>query len=225
MKISSTMFLAFALACTSSPAVAQPPGGRGRDSGRQRVSPFDRLMTMDSNGDGNLTTDEVTDARLKMLFKRADADKDGVVTKEELAALVSQQAGTDNAGSRGFGGGPDRDFGPGRDGGMPGGPMQGGPMHGGPMHGGPGAGFSGPGGNGPFGPPQIGQILPAFIQEDLGLTEKQRAAIAKLQKTVDAQLAKILTTEQQQQLSSGPGGPGHAGPGHDRRQGRPPMDQ
>ena len=47
-------------------------------------------MAFDKNKDGKLTKDEITDPRLHRLFDRADADKDGVVTREELIALAAQ---------------------------------------------------------------------------------------------------------------------------------------
>ena len=51
-----------------------------------------RMMAFDKNKDGKLTRDEITDQRLLRLFERADADKNGVVTKEELTALATQLA-------------------------------------------------------------------------------------------------------------------------------------
>ena len=98
-----------------------------------------RMMAFDKNGDGKLTKSEVTDERLHRLFDRADADKDGTVTKAELTALATKDA-ANFAGPSGFGppGGPGG-FGP------PGGP-------GGPM----------------MGPPRPGEILPAFMQRRPG---------------------------------------------------------
>jgi hypothetical protein len=65
-----------------------------------------------------LAREEVTDKRLHRLFDRADANKDGVVTREELIALFEQEP----VGQRGFGP-PGGDGGPGgpggRFGGMP----------------------------------------------------------------------------------------------------------
>jgi len=84
--------------------------------------------------------------------------------------------------------------------------------------GGPG----GPGGPGGFGPPQPGQIMPRFLQEELKLTDDQKKQLAELQKEVDDKLSKLLTDEQKQQLKDmrprfarGPGGrrPGAGGPG------------
>ncbi len=80
----------------------------------------------------------------------------------------------------------------------------------------PGAGPAGAGpGGGPGGPPQPGQVLPSFMQEQLKLSDEQRKQLKTLQEEVDARLAKILTAEQQQQLQKvGAGGPGgFGGPG------------
>ncbi|MDZ4685399.1 MAG: EF-hand domain-containing protein [Planctomycetaceae bacterium] len=182
---------------------AQPPRpdqpGRpqpGGDAGNVE-SFLARLMAFDANKDGKIQKDEVGDSRLKPLIERADGDKDGVVTRDELTALFAKESAALGAGGRG---------GPG-----PGGPGQGGP--------GPGA----PGGRGPGMMPQPGQILPPFLQEALGVTEAQRKELDTLQKDVDAKLAKILTEVQRQQLREmrerGPRGGGPGGPG-----GQPPRE-
>src|SRR5262249_38714655 len=84
-----------------------------------------RMMQFDKNKDGELTKDEFTDARLKRLFDRADADHDGVVTKKELIALAASEPAAGRGGPGGFGppgfGGP---------GGGPGGPRMGPPRPG-----------------------------------------------------------------------------------------------
>ena len=46
-------------------------------------------MAFDADRNGKLTKSEVTDARLLGLFDRADANKDGTVTKEELSWLIN----------------------------------------------------------------------------------------------------------------------------------------
>ena len=74
----------------------------------------------------------------------------------------------------------------------------------------------GRGGTGGPGGPMMGfrpgQVLPPMFQQILNLSAEQKAQLAILQKEVDAKLAKVLTTDQQQQLknmqSRGPGGPG-----------------
>ena len=70
----------------------------------------------------------------------------------------------------------------------------------------------------PRGPmPRPGTILPEFLMNDLQLNEEQRAAIAKLQQTVDAELKRILTADQHQKLAQpaagmrGRGGEGSEG--------------
>src|SRR5262245_43476403 len=111
--------------------------------------------------------EELTDTRLHRLFDQADTNKDGVVTKEEVVALAKKL---------------DADGGPGGDRRGPGGP------------GGRGPGGRGPGGPAGFGgPPQPGQILPTFLQEELKLTADQKKQLEKLQKEVDSGLARILT--------------------------------
>jgi Spy/CpxP family protein refolding chaperone len=176
-----------------------PPGG-GRGGGADDT--VARMMSFDANHDGKLTRAEVTDDRLVRLFDRSDANKDGTVTKEELAAETTRE----NAkGGGGFGGG---------------GPF-GGP--GGPRGGGPPGGF--------MGMPRPGEILPGFLRGRLNLSESQQADLEDLQKEVDEKLNKILTSEQRAQLKEmrdrgpggfggpggrGPGGPGGRGPGRPR---------
>jgi EF hand len=169
-----------------------------------------RMMAFDTKKDGKLTKDEVTDPRLQRLFDQADADKDGIVTKDELIALAAkldaQQGERGVRGQRGPGGPPPGQPGDRGPGGPP--PGDGGPD--GPPPGGPGGRFGAP--------PRPGQILPMFVQEALKLSASQKKQLDELQKEVDAKLAKILTDEQKTQLKEmrpgrGPGGPG--GPGRD----------
>ena len=169
-------------------------------------------MRYDKNKDGKLLKSEVTDQRLRRLFDQADLDKDGTLTKEELAAFAAKEQTKSRAGSRGGGPGgfgPDGD-GPGGDGPPPG-------------FGPPGGG---PGGRG-MGPPQPGQILPRFLRDRLELSAQQEKQIQELQKEVDAKLAKILTDGQKQQLKEmrerGPGGFGPPG-GPGGPPGGPPPD-
>jgi Ca2+-binding EF-hand superfamily protein len=90
------------------PAVhAQPPD---RDRGGTRAEDVNgfvtRMMAFDKNKDGKLTRDEVTDERLLRLFDRADANKDGVVTKEELVALFEKESRGPSGGRSGPPDGP-----------------------------------------------------------------------------------------------------------------------
>jgi hypothetical protein len=227
-KISAVAALAvFAVAAT---ARAQSPGGPGGGRGGRDASPpptadgfIAKLMAYDADGDQALTLKELTDARLRALFDRADADKDGKVTKAELTALYEKESAALNAGRGGGGaGGPGGPPGrPGRDGGPgDGGPGERGPgAPGGPPPGagGSGGGAAGPGGGHPGRPAQPGQILPPPVRAQLQLTTEQSSQVDALQKDVDAKLETILTAEQQQQLKAmrdrGPGtGGGRGGP-------------
>lgn len=203
-------------------ADAQPPGDAGKDKQKDYSnSPIvTKMMAFNKKKDGKLTKDEVTDERLHRLFDLADANKDGVVTKEELIALAAKlEAEYGPGGGPGGFGGP----GPGGPGGS-GGPGPGGPGGRGPGRGGPGGpGGFGPGGPGGFGaPPQPGQVMPPFLQERLKLTDEQKKQLEELQKEVDTKLAKILTDEQKKQLKDMPPGPGRGGPGGGRGPGGGP---
>src|SRR5713101_10203172 len=72
--------------------------------------------------------------------------------------------------------------------------------------GGPGGGRGQPGGfgrggRGGFGgPPQIGQLMPGFLQAMMQLNDDQKKQLEELQKDSDAKLAKILTEDQNKQL-------------------------
>ena len=99
------MILAGGLVIAASLAVAQRPGGGPRSSDADDL--VARMMEFDKDQDRKLTRAEVTDERLHRLFDRADADKDGVVTRDELTALAAREAGNDRGGPpRGGPGGP-----------------------------------------------------------------------------------------------------------------------
>jgi EF hand len=70
-----------------------------------------RMMAFDKNNDGKLTRAEITDDRLLSMFDRADANKDGIVTKEELTALYAKEQVPEGPG-RGRGRGPGGPGGP-----------------------------------------------------------------------------------------------------------------
>jgi Spy/CpxP family protein refolding chaperone len=146
-----------------------------------------KMMAFNKKKDGKLTKEEVTDTRLHRLFDLADANKDGVVTKEELMALAAKLEAEEGQGGGRGPGGPGGDRGPG----------------------GPG----GPGGRGPGGPPPIGQVMPDFVQEALKLKDDQKKQVADLQKDVDTKVAKILTDDQNKQLKEMKDNPGRGGPG------------
>jgi len=211
--------LAVGLGLVVSIGPAQEPKGRQDDVPKRGKgetatganSLVDRLMAFDKNKDGKVTKDELTDERLMRLFNRADADKNGEVTREELNALAAQVGSEAGSG----GGGGDFKGGKGRKG------KDGGDF-------GPPDGEKGPGFGKKGFPPRPGQVLPPFLQERLMLTDEQKKQIDELQKDVDARLAKILTEEQQKILrerSKGfggfggkdrpPPGPGGGPPGSD----------
>jgi hypothetical protein len=91
-----------------------------------------------------------------------------------------------------------------------------------------GFGFGPPPGGPPGGPrPNPGEIFPAPIQNALQMTDKQKKELAELQKKVDAELEKILTPQQKEQLKRmragpRPGGPGFGPPGGFPGPGGPP---
>jgi EF hand len=113
MRVLTVMLLMCGLMFMAAVAGAQPPegkkggkGGPGKDGGDKGAPTGDfvtRMMTFDKNKDGKLSRDEITDERLLRLFDRADTNKDGVVTKEELEALAAKEG---QVGGRGQGGPP-----------------------------------------------------------------------------------------------------------------------
>lgn len=201
----------FAAVLVMAAAIDAQPGGKKGDKGpkggfggsTETVDEFvAKLMAFNTANNGKLTKEELTDKRLHALFDRADANKDGIVTREELVALYQKE----KLEGGGFGGdkgdkGPKGGFGDKKF----------------------GKGFKGGG--------QPGQILPPFVQDQLNLSDKQRRQVADLQKEVDTKLATILTDEQRAQLRemSGPGfgdkkGPPPFGDKKDKK-GPPPEDK
>ena len=77
-------------------------------------------------------------------------------------------------------------------------------------------GFSPPGGGPGFGPPppKLGQVLPAFLQGVMKLTDGQKKELEAAEKELGEKLSKLLTDEQKKQLQNPTGGPiGFAPPG------------
>ena len=104
------------------------PGRRGRGEGEGRGGGAsaatadeltDTLMGFDRNNDGRLERAEVPE-RFQGLFDRADGNKDGQLTRDELKQSATASAATDSGGGRRGGreGGRDGEFGRGRGGGM-----------------------------------------------------------------------------------------------------------
>ena len=81
-------------------------GGRSGETGETQAPTADELvkalMAFDKNGDGQLTRDELPE-RMRGLFDRADADKNGVLTADEIRKSA-QAAATPAVRGRGEGG-------------------------------------------------------------------------------------------------------------------------
>lgn len=179
-------------------------GGRG-GQGLNCQDMVSKAMTMDQNGDGMLTANEVPDPRLHGMMSIADTDANGVVTQDELTIMFTRQMAQQ--------GNPGGGFGP---------------------QGGPGMNGRGPGMGGPGGPSQSGEVFPGFLQDELGLNEQQRGQLADLQKFVDKRILSILNREQRARFKemkargpeAGPAGEGRgpATPPADPDSGRPRKD-
>lgn len=142
-----------------------------------------RMMAFDENGDGQLTKGEVTDERLHRLFDRADANHDGTVTRQELAALASREP----AGNRGGFGGP---------GGF------------GPPPGGPGGFGMGPPRPGEVLPSMLRNRLQLTPEQSQQVDALQKDVDARLERILTADQKARL----KQMHERGPGGPGGFGP-------------
>ncbi len=70
----------------------QPEGQRGGPRPNDTAEAVARLMANDKNGDGKLSPDEMPE-RMKGIVARADADKDGFATKEEITQAHNAQGG------------------------------------------------------------------------------------------------------------------------------------
>jgi hypothetical protein len=200
--VSKLLMLAVCLAIATSLSPAQPPKGKKGDDfkGGPKGGMSDealvedivsRMMAFDKNKDGKLTREEITDARLLRLFDKADANKAGVVTKDELLTVAKQMVAdlaSEGGGKGGPGGGKG---GPGGGKGPPPGGKKGGPGGFGPDSGGPPKGAA---------PTQAGQIISPFMLDVLKLSDEQKNQVGALQAEVDVKLAKILTDDQKLQL-------------------------
>lgn len=65
-----------------------PPGGETQGPQQTATDEIKEYLTLDKNGDGNLTKDEIP-GRFQSLITRADANGDGIVSSQELAQMVS----------------------------------------------------------------------------------------------------------------------------------------
>ena len=82
-------------------------GGREGEPGETQPPSADEmvrtLMAFDKNGDGQLTRDELPE-RMQGLFDRADGDKNGVLTADEIRKSAQATAAPGGRGGRGEGG-------------------------------------------------------------------------------------------------------------------------
>jgi Ca2+-binding EF-hand superfamily protein len=66
-------------------------GGGGQEAGDGVDEAVDTLMSFDANGDGKLSRSELPE-RFQGIFDRADENKDGFVTRDELRKTIAAQA-------------------------------------------------------------------------------------------------------------------------------------
>jgi hypothetical protein len=107
------IFLAAAFVMAQPPERGKGKGGKGAASDNTDLITY--MMSFNKKKDGKLTKKELTDKRLHRLFDRADTNKDGVVTRQELEALLAKEAevfgspgGPPGKGDRGPKGKPDK---------------------------------------------------------------------------------------------------------------------
>jgi hypothetical protein len=99
-----------AVALLSQATAQQPSRGKADEPAKKEDKDYSnssivvKMMAFNKKNDGKLTKDEVTDPRLHRLFDMADANKDGIVTKEELIALAAKMEGEEARLGPAFGG-------------------------------------------------------------------------------------------------------------------------
>lgn len=203
---------AAALIALGGVALAQPPGGPGRDRTAPRAditraeviaSVDQRFARMDANNDGRFTREEAQAGRqarraerMTAMFDRLDADRNGAITREEMARghqqRMAEGGGRGRHGRRGPGG-------PGMHHGPPGGPgLENGPS-------GPG-GAHGPGGRAMRGQRMFGEQ--GFVTRD----QLRERALARFDRA-DADRNGTLTAAERQAARGQMRGHGR-GPGH-----------
>lgn len=114
-KIPMALFAICTATALAALCIAQPPRGGGRGpagpGGASAATTAEafiaKWLTMDENADGQLSTEEMKDERLKHLFKSSDKNADGVLTKEEMK-LLFEASSTSRASRQGTGSRPSR---------------------------------------------------------------------------------------------------------------------
>jgi hypothetical protein len=194
MRTSTGLIAASFCLAAGTLASAQREGageGRRQERGDDLVS---RMMAFDKDKDGKLTKSEVIDARLNRLFERADANKDGTVTKEELTVLAAKEAANDRGGP-GFG------------------PPGSGPRGGGPM--------MTPPRPGEILPPMMRQRLGLSSEQQADLEQLQKDVDSRLEKILNDEQRKQLR-EMRERGPGRFGPPGGFGPAGGGSPGGPP---
>lgn len=79
-------------AALGGPPTGPPEMRRGLGGGPGQPNMLDQWMQLDRNGDGQLSANE-TPQRLQSLMARADRNRDGFATREELQALAGSREG------------------------------------------------------------------------------------------------------------------------------------
>lgn len=88
MKWVAWLLAAAAIIWLLAPSSARP---RGRATADVSGDLVESMMHFDRNGDGKLDRSEVPE-RMQGLFDRADSNKDGLLTPEEIRTLAKAQA-------------------------------------------------------------------------------------------------------------------------------------
>src|SRR5262249_50536608 len=98
MRILTRVPLTWGLLVAAAVAVSIATAQRPDPSPETGPSPADSddlvvrgMMEFDKDKEGKLKRSELTDQRLHRLFDRADTNKDGIVTKQELTALAARE--------------------------------------------------------------------------------------------------------------------------------------
>ena len=107
----ASAFALTAICIAQPPRGGRGPGGTGGPGGPGRGGTnaantseefIAKWLTMDENSDGQLSTEEMRDDRLKHLFKASDKNADGILSQEEMKLLFESTSNL-RASGRGLG--------------------------------------------------------------------------------------------------------------------------